>query len=186
MWFKASKQENSKVKTIFENKWLSLKMMVDPDNHVDGYIYSHETKCNGQIVSVLPFRKTNDGEAEYLLRVEVTPCWSMEPSISSLTGGMEKEMTPEEVALMELREESGYDATEGELIKLGTCRGTKSSDTTYHLFAVDVTNKEAGKRTGDGSYHDTNAEVTWRKKGDFDDCVDPIAYVALYRLQKQS
>ena len=43
---------------------------------------------------------------------------------------------PMVTAIKELKEESGFDCSE--LIELGTCFGTKSTDTIYHLYTVDL------------------------------------------------
>ena len=76
------------IKCLCKNPWLSLYKMTDKKAHVDGYVYSHETRCNGQIVVVVPFRKTP--QLEFLVRMETTPCWGMEPELSSVTGGVEE------------------------------------------------------------------------------------------------
>lgn len=172
-----------KERTLFDNKWLSLREIADPDVGVNGYVYSHETRCNGQIVLVLPFRRADSskgpfGSVEVLLRRETTPCWGMEPSLSGITGGVESDR-PLDDARRELAEESGYEAEEEEFIYLGTCRGTKSTDTVYHLYAVDVTDKEPGEATGDGSELD-NAPVEWHETAV--DCDDPQAAFAYLKL----
>lgn len=170
-------------RTLFSNKWLSLKEIVDPERGVNGYVYSHETRCKGRIVLVMPFRRSGDGHGpfnsiEVLLRRETTPCWGMEPSLSGITGGVEGDR-PLDDAIRELKEESGYEAAEDEFIYLGTCRGTKSTDTVYHLYAVDVTGKEQGEATGDGSALD-DAPVEWHRTAV--DCDDPQAAFAYLKL----
>jgi 8-oxo-dGTP pyrophosphatase MutT (NUDIX family) len=102
----------------------------------------------------------------------------MEPALSGITGGVEGDR-PVEDAVRELQEESGYEADEDEFIYLGTCRGVKSNDTVYHLYAVDVTNKKQGRALGDGSALD-NAPVEWHPNAV--DCDDPQAAHAYLKL----
>ena len=166
---------------LFDNPWVDLRLMRYPERGVNGYVYSHERRCNGQIVAVLPYLRRG-GTLVYLLREEVTPCWGMAPALSALTGGVEDGQGPRDCALTELREESGYVATLADLILLGTCRGTKSTDTTYHLFAVDVTTMEKGPADGDGSELEAQARMV--ELTSIDGAVDPLVYVLAYRLSR--
>ena len=171
-----------KTETLCDNEWLSLKNLSYPEKDVGGYVYSHETRCDGKIVSILPF-KYEEGMIQYLLRSEVTPCWEVDKEVvSSITGGFEEKWGIEGTTVHELKEEGGYTIKKEELISLGTCRGSKSSDTIYHLFAVDLTGKKQGKASGDGSKLEAKAHCFW--SADLRDCQDPIAFVSHYRLNQ--
>ena len=167
-----------------ENKWLSLLEMKYPEKGIGGYVYSHEGRCDGKIVSILPYRHVVvDGEEkmEFMLRSEVTPCWHpTDEQVSSITGGVELD-DPLSTAVHELKEEAGYVADESEFVSLGTCRGTKSVDTVYYLYMVDCTGKERGEATGDGSELETLAHCFWTDT--ISDAVDPMVYVSYYRLK---
>ncbi|MBS1722447.1 MAG: NUDIX domain-containing protein [Armatimonadetes bacterium] len=167
----------SETKTLFDNEWLSLKEMRDPDRGVNGYVFAHETRCKGQVVLVLPFRP-NAGGVEVLLRREVTPCWGMEPCLSGITGGVEDD-DPAEDAVRELSEEAGYTVERADLLYLGTVRGSKAMDTVYHLYAVNLDGKEQGEAKGDGSALD-NAPVEWHDTAANAD--DAVAVTAFARL----
>lgn len=174
----------SKVITkLYDNKWLSLLMVKHPENDIHGYVYSHESRCAGKIISVLPYRYYN-GHWEFLLRNEVTPCWSTERSIiSSITGEYEPGMSIEEVVLMELEEEAGYIVDISDLKDLGTCRGTKSSDTIYYLYTVDLTDKEKekeGEALGDGSELERKASCFWSTN--INSAEDPLVYVMYHKI----
>lgn len=165
---------------LYENEWVDLRVMREPESGVNGYVFSHERRCDGNIVAVLPF---NPEEGTYWLREEVTPCWGMAPSLSALTGGVESGDTPETCAIEELREEAGILALPKHLISLGTCRGTKSTDTIYHLFAVDVTHATGRMAImGDGSCLESLARMV--VVHDIAGAVDPLAYVLHYRLNR--
>lgn len=164
---------------LFETEWVSLWRMKDPERGVGGYVYSHETRSDGRIVAVLPYRFHGPAR-EYLLRVEVTPCWSMEAVPSAVTGGVDGRETASVAVLRELREETGYDVSVEHLESLGECRGTKSTDTTYYLYAVDVTGMEQGELEGDGSPLEDEATVQWSREPFR--CGDPIVSVMYARL----
>ena len=169
---------------LHEDEWISLRKIRWPEKSIYGYTYSHETRCNGQIISILPFKIEASGMM-ILLRSEVTPCWDTEkPIISSITGGVEKDhVGPNVTASHELWEEAGYKASPEEFISLGTCRGTKSCDTIYHLFSIDLTDiPRKGEGSGDGSELETLAHCFWAKPTKIIKIEDPIAHVCFTRL----
>jgi len=171
-----------KVETIAKTEWLSLRKMVDPDKGVGGYIYSHEDRCDGIIISILPYRVV-DEKYEFLLRNEVTPAWSMNQSISSITGGLEHGNLRETV-VQEMAEEAGYEITKEDLIFLDKTRGTKSSDTIYYIYTVDLTGKEKTlDASGDGSELEKQAECFWSDT--IENAVDPFVYVAYYHINSK-
>lgn len=172
------------------DKWLELRRMELSDHSF--YTYSHEVGCAGRIVAVLPYRRSKIDFGlhktgwEFAVRAETTPCWctqleQLEPSLSSITGGIEAGEMPHVAACRELQEEAGYKVTQNTLRFLGLCRGTKSSNTLYHLFAVDVTNLTPAKAKGDGSPRDL-APLVWTTVGEADErIVDPFVYTMVVR-----
>lgn len=169
-----------KVTTLIENEWLELKKMVDVEQGVSGYIYSHEKRCEGKIVTILPYRFI-DGKLEYLLRCEVTPCWTMKPVISSITGGYNG-IGIEETVVEEIHEEAGYKVSIDDLIDLGEMYGTKSSDTVYSLYSVNLTGKKNYEAVGDGSELEKKAHCFWTK--DLSNVKDPFVFALHYKLTK--
>lgn len=175
------------IETLFDAKagdesFLSLKKVVDPENGVNGYFFSHESRCDGKIIALLPYRKTALG-IDLLLRNEVTPCWGMDHQTSSITGGFEGG-DPRDTAIMELKEEGGYEATKEELVSLGTSFASKSADTVYYLYTINLTGKIKGKETGDGSELEKKANCFWTSNHeDAINSKDPQVSVMLLRLQ---
>jgi 8-oxo-dGTP pyrophosphatase MutT (NUDIX family) len=163
-------------KTLFETPFVSL---IDRE----GYVFVHESRSDGKIISLLPFRRTR-GRREYLARVEICPAHTVEltPERYSITGGVEKGHTPAQTAVIEALEEAGYSISESELIDLGMVRPTKSADTTAYLFAVDVTGKSAVKAMGDGSKWEQDATTEWLRLGDAVQVQDPLFVTAIARL----
>ncbi len=172
-------------------KWLELKEMKFPAKGIYGYVFSHEIRCNGRIIAIMPWRK-NGGKAFYLLRNEITPCWDPDrPTMSSITGGVDPGRTQEETALLELWEEAGYHGTTESVgsnglprwRKLGACYGTKSTDTVYSLFCVDVTGLKPKHPPGDGSELEEKAKNLWVLDSLIGTAVDPLVYILHYRTK---
>jgi 8-oxo-dGTP pyrophosphatase MutT (NUDIX family) len=176
-------QEPPKVKILFENKWISLREM---SSEKWAYTYSHEIRCGGYIVAILPFRRDpGTGRHQFMLRKETTPCWGPGQHISSITGGVEGGVggkDAKETAVHEVLEEAGYRIEEKDLLPLGTCRGTKSTDTVYFLYAVDLTGKEQETAPGDGTELEKLAFCYWAGESEIKDAVDPMVFVMYHRL----
>jgi len=171
------------IRELWSNKWLAIKEMVDPERGVNGYTFSHEARCKGKILVILPFRKNGDNTVSFYLRREITPCWGMEPRISSITGGVEND-DPLTTAMHELQEEAGYACQKENLIDLGTTYGVKSADTVYFIYGVDVTNLPQGKAMGDGSQLEAQASMVWTNENEVPRAVDPMVAMAYIRLKQ--
>jgi 8-oxo-dGTP pyrophosphatase MutT (NUDIX family) len=156
-----------------DNQWLQLR-------EIDGYIYSHEIRCHGMIVVILPYCRIGKDAWKFLLREETTPCWGTKPVVSAMTGGVEYPEATIKDAQRELYEEAGYQVSESELVFLGTCRASKSADTVYYLYTVDLTGKPSEKPQGDGNEGDL-APLKWIVT--FDNIQDAQAMAAYYRMQ---
>lgn len=177
------------IETLHENEWLSLRIVRQPDAGINGYVYSHESRCRGRIVAVLPYRlaKPPDGptnssvRVEYLLKSEVTPCWGFDQHLSAITGGYEGGDI-EDDAVRELLEETGYAVTRADLIDLGECYASKSADTVYSLFSLDLTDRMPGVATGDGSRLEAESSTVWLSAGRLAEVWDPHVSTMYVRL----
>ena len=140
-----AKFPGSTMKTVAKSPFNSLQQLKHGLGEDDTYWFLHEDRCDGHVVAVVPFRQVDgeDLDYEYLLLPQVTQCWTLEnPVYSSFTGGVDAGEDPVTAAVREFGEESGYQASIEKFIPLGTCYASKSSSTLYHLFSVDLTNKE--------------------------------------------
>ncbi|MDG4809328.1 sigma factor-like helix-turn-helix DNA-binding protein [Micromonospora sp. WMMD1120] len=171
------------IKVLFENPWLSLRTVYAPDRGIDGYVFSHEDRCQGRIVAVLPYHDTPAGR-RYLVRSEVTPCWSLDPQLSALTGGYEGGDI-EDDAVREVLEEAGYAITRADLVPLGDSYASKSADTVYSLFAVNVTGRAQSVATGDGSALEARGSTRWLDTAEVCKVRDPQVAVMVMRLEHQ-
>lgn len=171
-------------KVLHKGKFVELRLKEGDDF---AYEYLHEHRCDGHIVAFLPYHK----ERGFLLRHEVTPCWGETEDgyhVNSFTGGWEsdKHDTPVDTVIDELREEAGIIlSTEDSIKSLGTCRGTKSSDSLYHLFSVDLdmgyeeVEPEADSALESREYAQWyKNSMQWIQKG-----VDPMLFVMYTRIQ---
>ena len=138
----AAEKINTAKLELLHTEWVSLFHLSRPADKINRYVYSHETRCNGNIAAFVPYRyKENFSDIQVLLRYEATPCWDyIKPVPSSFTGGVEEGETPLQTVLHELKEEAGYTVDKDKIINLGQVFGSKSSDTVYFLFGIDLTN----------------------------------------------
>lgn len=167
---------------LYQSPWVSLLMVRAPELGVDGYVYSHETRCAGRIVALLPFRQVQYGALEFLLKSEMTPCWQLgQQTLSSITGGYEGGQI-EDDAIRELLEETGYTATTEELIPLGTSYASKSADTVYSLFSVELTDRTAEQALGDGSRLESESQAIWVSEAQLLTVQDPQVSVMFLRF----
>jgi 8-oxo-dGTP pyrophosphatase MutT (NUDIX family) len=164
-------------KTLFANRFLALIER-------DGYTYMHEVRCDGKIVSLLPFRRCK-GKLEFLARKEICPAHGAEAELCSITGGIDIGSSAISTAQRELYEEAGYRAEESEFIELGKVYPSKSADTLAYLFAIDVTEKAPAIPKGDGSRWEANASVQWVTKEECVHLQDPLIITSIVRHQEQ-
>ena len=173
------------VEVLYENQWLSLKKVVKPDVGINGYVFSHASRCEGKIVSLLPFRyfeKEGNIEIQFLIRKEITPCWGLQFEYSSITGGVENN-DPVTTAIHEMAEEAGYEIKESDLLNLGECYGSKSSDSIYSLYGVNLTGKKKTlDASGDGSELEKSGTTEWKYLEDIMQYKDAQLFVSLSRL----
>jgi 8-oxo-dGTP pyrophosphatase MutT (NUDIX family) len=180
------------IQHLHDNRWVSLRRIVAPEHNINGHVYSHETRCQGHIVAILPYRETPDGR-EYLLRREFTPCWDIHglsqghitPTLSALTGGWEGD-DPLDDVIRELHEEAGYvlPSPYDDVRSLGSCRASKSSDTLYWLYTVDLTDVPRGEAIpyDPDDLVNINATCEWVTETDVRDCQDAQVAVMFLRL----
>lgn len=172
---------------LSQGKFTSYRKLVNEEKGFSGYEFLHEDRCNGSIISILPFRRNDtmirrDNPFDFLLRSELTPCWDENENVwSSITGGVDNGNNEIETALIELEEEAGYKVNAEDLIFLGYSFGTKSSDTIYTLFSVDLTDYERGVAKGDGSLLEGEAYCEWVE--DISIAYDPLVYSSYFKLK---
>lgn len=148
------------------------------------YYFLHEIRTHGRLIAILPYKNEN-GKIYYGLRKELCPPWSKEKfTICSLTGGIEEPNGPRKTAVLELKEEAGYDAKPNEFIFLGKSFSNKASDTIVWLYAIDVTGKEQGQADGDGTETEKVSSLIWEE--DVNKSLDPLSYILYHKLETKN
>lgn len=172
-----------KITTLYKGKFVELRQK-ETDEYK--YEYLHESRCDGNIVAMLPVNMENI-EPSFLIRNEYTPCWGDRLFVSSITGGVEpkKHKTPIEAVIEEMKEEAGFIIDATRVFSAGYCRGTKSSDTLYHLFIIDLSFISKDKIVpieGDGTSLESKANNQWVDKQHLiQHAEDPLLYVLFTR-----
>ena len=170
------------VEILCPNDWVDLRVMRLHSMGISGYVFAHEAHGRGHGVAILPFRERPFREREILLRVEVVPPWGLDPVPCAITGSWDHVGEDfASTASRELHEEGGYRVPSDQLISLGTCRGTKGLDTQYYLYGADVTGRERGLTSGDGSQIEAEATAEWFS-GTPVGCPDPLVSAMYLRL----
>lgn len=169
---------------LYDNKFTQFRRVIS--DRINGYTFLHEIRCDGEIVSVLPYRVDEEsGEFEFLVRSEATPCWEIEkPVLSSITGGVAENDTIEMTVIKELEEETGYKVYPENLIYLGECYGTKSVSTEYYIYSVDLTGYEQTSPLYIETELDEIAGCEWVSEEVLTSLKDPFIYVAYTRLMR--
>lgn len=181
------KKEEVTLRILCNNEWVSLCKMSSPEKGIRGYVYSHESRCKGNIVVVFPYRVNEETKKyEFLLRSERTPCWDVDENVvSSLTGGVEEQGTAY-TAVSELEEEAGYKVNMEALAFLGTSYGTKSCDTIYSFYTTNLTGVVKGEPTESELRPDGGRDFCfWGTENDVLDSKDPMVAVAYLKLLKK-
>lgn len=112
-------------------------------------------------VMILVYRVDNQ-EKPILGRFEICPAHNeLEPTLTTIAGGIEKDHTPLQTAVKEVFEEAGYKLDTIDITNLGTCRLSTNQDTIVHLYAADVTGKERFEAPGDGTRGEQGAYCEW-------------------------
>lgn len=170
------KFSSSKTKTLFETEWLSLK------ENPDGFIFVHTERGDGHSVAVLGWREDYNG-LKILGRFEPSSAHGdKENKLVSLTGCMEERFgTIEETALkyavQELEEEAGIKVGKKRFVSLGTIRPSKSSDTTMHLFSVELPVEEPlDNPKGDGTKNEKGTYCKWVSLDEIIASKDPVLH----------
>jgi hypothetical protein len=170
-----------KIKTLFSNKWTSVKE-ITLDNGAQ-YVYASAEWCGSEGVAVLGYRSIETLEKfEILGRYEICPSHSELPELCSITGGMDKEgESPVFTAKRELIEEGGYDVPVEKFVYLGTVRPSKASDNTTHLFVVNLDGAKEVEAIGDGTLGEEGAYCSWIDVHEMANAKDPLLHTMFLR-----
>lgn len=170
-----SVRKMSEPKVLHKTDWVSLLQR-------DHYIYAHETRSNGKIVSVLVHDSTRPGH--YYGRYEWCPAHCADRLLYSITGGVEHD-NPLQTAIDELWEEAGYKANLDEMLFLGDVYPYKAADTIASLYTYDAKGRSPDPNPpGDGSIHETHAYCEWvNEEQVLKTAKDPLLMTSIWYLK---
>lgn len=103
--------------------------------------FVYASTSSPQRVALLPFRHNEDREIEYLLRSQLRPSWGLHKSLCAISTDMLPRQTPARDALDTLTELTERPFLLDDAYPLGMCYSDPSTDTRYHMFAVDLTHQ---------------------------------------------
>ena len=170
--------DNSTIKTIFKDEWLSIKSN-------NGYTFLHEEKANGKLICVIPYRRINNN-TEYLMRYEICPAHGNEHEFCMIIGSYDDlNLTIEETVVKELREESGYIVDQSNLKPLDWVWDSKVADTKVYLFTIDLTDLEPDIPLTDGTDLEKSAYCKWVSLEECYKCKDPKTFVILHKIKEE-
>ena len=167
-------------RVVYQDKYLAIKERTTDLNPDNPHTYLFEQRCNGKLIVVLPFRRNEKGELEFLVRKERVIVWNPEEDVTeSITGGVEDD-DPDKTVVMELEEEAGYVMPFVKFIPVGVTKIAKHADTDVYMYAIDLTNIERKQDYGDGSDAEKRAFSYWASN--IGEVESTIIYKILYRL----
>lgn len=169
---------------LYDTEYLSLWELEDPECQ---YSYVHENKAaGGYKVAVLPYFQIPSGEVLYVGCYE--KFHAFEPfGLCSITGSCEDWVfthDPRQDAQRELQEEAGIIAPIEYFVPLGESISSKSMDTIYFLFAIDIglPGCQIVEAQGDGSADEERAYCDYVTINQVADCKDPLLSTMVLRL----
>lgn len=159
---------------LFQGNWLSIILR-------DGWYEFAQYNTSAGGVYILPYR---DGypEKPILGRYEITPAHlDTKPTLTTITGGININRRPIDVAIEEMHEEAGYKVERNQLVSLGTVYLAKGADFVGHLYAIDITGLPRGEAPGDGSKGEEGAYCDWVSVKKMINCKEPVVSCLLLR-----
>lgn len=160
-------------KVLYQGDWLSVIL------RDDWYEFARYITSNGGVY-ILAYR--NDPEKPILGRYEVCPAHSdTKPRLTTITGGVNENVRPIEVAIQEMYEEAGYMVERNQFTHLGTVYLAKGADFVGHLYAIDVTGLPRVEAPGDGTKGEEGAYCDWVTLKQALWCKDPVMSCLILR-----
>jgi 8-oxo-dGTP diphosphatase len=167
-------------KTIFSTKWIEVKKTPK------GFYYLQRKGKNSVAVFLLRKNDTNPEEYEVLIRqqplcidnVEIDGILSLFPC--PITGALDEAESPEEAAVREVYEESGFSV---QVLSLGKyIVGTQTNEICY-IYYADVTGIEADIAQQDGSYFESISKNEWHSFEYLKQCEYSACQIGYFKLK---
>jgi 8-oxo-dGTP diphosphatase len=172
--------EMSKEKIIFKTNWLTIK------ETVRGFHYLERKGKDS--VAIFLLRKKVPYRKEYEVLIRQQPLCIDNPNINEelrlypcpITGGIDEDETPEEAAVREVEEESGFSIQVLQLDQYIV--GTQTNEICY-LYYADVTGLEPEVAKQDGSYFESVSQNEWHPFEYLSQCNYAACQIGYFRLK---
>lgn len=170
----------SQEKILFKTNWLTVK------ETVKGFHYLERKGKDSVAIFLLRKKVLNRKEYEVLIRQQ--PLCIDNPDINEklrlypcpITGGIDGDETPEEAAVREVEEESGFS-----IQVLPLCQyivGTQTNEICY-LYYADVTGLDPKLAKQDGSYFEAISKNEWHPFEYLSQCNYAACQIGYFRLK---
>ena len=171
----------SHVKILFSTQWIAVK------ETAKGYHYL-ERKGRDSI-AVFLLRKSDANQAGYEVLIRQQPLCLDNPGADEelklypcpITGGIDAGETPEEAAVREVREESGFSV---QVLPLGRYIVGTQTNEICHLYYADVTEQQPGLAEQDGSYFESISRNEWHPLSYLGQCDYGACQIGYFRLRE--
>ncbi len=182
------------LKTLYTNAWCSIKSIENKELGITPFYFKHLEKLKHGVIAILPYRYSNLPNLlhkQYLLVEELRPAWCIKDimnnqvslTLASITGGVNLNERPENAAIRELKEETGYEVPKDVSLEFLGFSGTdKDSDTNVYLFTVDLTDVKQGEIKRDGTPLEKYTTPKW--VSDITQIYDPLVAQMYVKLNK--
>jgi ADP-ribose pyrophosphatase YjhB (NUDIX family) len=172
--------EMNQEKIIFQTNWLTVK------ETARGFHYLERKGKNS--VAIFLIRKKNPNTKEYEVLIRQQPLCIDNPDINEelklypcpITGGIDEGETPEEAAVREVEEESGFSIQVLQLDQYIV--GTQTNEICY-LYYADVTGLEPEVAKQDGSYFESISKNEWHPFEYLIQCNYAACQIGYFRLK---
>ena len=171
----------SHVKILFSTQWIVVK------ETAKGFHYL-ERKGRDSI-AVFLLRKSDADQPGYEVLIRQQPLCLDNPDIDKelklypcpITGGIDTSETPEEAAVREVQEESGFSV---QVLPLGRYIVGTQTNEICHLYYADVTGQAPGSAEQDGSYFEAISRNEWHPLSYLRRCDYGACQIGYFRLRE--
>lgn len=142
------------VETLADEKFVTLKKVVDPENNVNGYLYAERLGVDS-VAFVCMDRKTK----QVMINKEY------KPPISSFVAGafggsLDKDVNLKQIVKAEVKEEAGFVVEEKDIVSVGKSFVSTQMNQYCHLFVVLVDKEKEDEREPENAI-EAMAETVW-------------------------
>jgi 8-oxo-dGTP pyrophosphatase MutT (NUDIX family) len=142
------------VKQLTNGKFLNIKEVRDPENHVNGYQFA-ERKGKDSVAFIL---WDNDHE-QFLLNNEYKPPVD-EFILGAFGGSLDKDKTPEQIVIEEVKEEAGFVVSKDQVHFVGEVFVSTQMNQFCRLYLVEVNKEYQDEREPENAI-EAMAETKW-------------------------